>query len=79
MTMITQYPTKKALTKAVATHPEAVTIQDPALRESWKQYGKEFFTLSEMEVGDSFAVTNHSKRSWFAVVRRVSLSTWMVS
>lgn len=69
MTMIAQYPTKKAFKEAVAADPSKVLITDPALMPEWRQFGCEQFTLDRVQVTQHFTVTNHPKRSWFAEVR----------
>lgn len=79
MTMIVNgYATKKALKEAVmiGKHP---TFIDPSFDPSWRKFGKEEFGLLDVPVGQSFTVTNHPKRSWFAEVKRVAESKWSVS
>lgn len=78
MTMIVQYLTKKALKEAADTFPEAIRVQDPALLDSWLTYGKEYFSLREMKIGDVITVTNHPKRSWFATILRKNQTTWSI-
>lgn len=78
MTMIVQYPTKKAFKEAVAADPRAVSVEDPSLMPSWCKYGPSF-TLDTLRVGDSITVTNHPKRSWFAQVTRESELAFKVS
>ena len=69
MTMISFYPTKKAFKEAVAADSSTVQIEDPSLMKEWRKYGSNYFTLAVMKPGDSFTVTNHPKRSWFAEVK----------
>lgn len=68
MTMIVDYPTKKALKEAVANGPEYVQVIDPSLMPEWRKYGATQFSLDAMKAGDSIVVTNHPKRSWFAEI-----------
>lgn len=67
MTMIVQFPTKKALKEMAASEPALVHVQDPSFFD--KPYG-EYFRLDVMKVGSKIVVTNHPKRSWFAQIER---------
>ena len=68
MTMIADYPTKKALREAIAADPAAVQITDPAIMPEWRKFGTRF-SLDHLEAGDEIVCTNHPKRSWFAQVK----------
>lgn len=65
MTLIAEYPTKKAFKEAVKTDPSKVLIIAPGLHPA-----SEGGYLSEvMKLHDSITLTNHPKRSWFAQVK----------
>lgn len=79
MAMTVKFSTKQALEAAVAADAASIRVQNPGLRASWKTCGKQFFSLREMEIGASIAVTNHPQRSWTAVIRRTAATTWEMS
>lgn len=79
MTMIVQYPTKKAFKEAVAADPSAVGLEDPAMMTERLQYNCRRFPITLMKHGDSITVTNHPKRSWFAAVLRNADGSFRVS
>lgn len=65
MTLIADYPSKKAFKEAVMIDPEQVFVTDPSF----------FFPLAgtipyvlNMNENKEFTVTNHPRRSWFARV-----------
>ena len=79
MTMIVSgYATKKALKEDIAAGKFPLFV-DPSFDPSWRKFGKEEFGLLDVPVGQSFVVTNHPKRSWFAEVKRVGEAKWSVS
>jgi hypothetical protein len=59
-----KYPTKKSFALAVKSHPERVTVYDPAIVAPVSG------TVAQVaQLAKSFTVTNHPKRSWFAAVK----------
>jgi len=70
MTMIVNFPTKKALKEAAANNTPIV-VKDPALMPEWRKYG-ETFTAQLLPLGAGVCVTNHPKRSWFAEIRQTT-------
>jgi hypothetical protein len=80
MTMIVSgFKTKKAFKETMLAEGEAIPFEDPALMPEWKKYGRTYFTLGVMEIGDTFCVTNHPKRSWFAEVKCTAAGQYKVS
>lgn len=79
MTMIVQYPTKKAFKAAVAKNPCEVIVQDPALMPEWLPTGYANFSLDVLKPGQHICVTNHPKRSWFAVIERQGEGKFKIS
>ena len=78
MTMIVQgFTTKKHMKEAIAAG-DRPTFTDPSFDPSWMKFGKAKFSLLDVPVGQSFIVTNHPKRSWFAEIRRVGTDSWKV-
>lgn len=59
------YPTKKALRLWVQTDPAVVRIENPSLFTTTR-----FFSASDIKPEEQFTVTNHPKRSWFAIIGR---------
>ena len=66
MTHIVNFPTKKALKEAIANDADSVFFSDPSIINPVS--GTAQTILGQR---DSFTVTNHPKRSWFAEVKRV--------
>jgi len=79
MTMIADYPTKKAFKEAVAADPSKVYIEDPAIMKEWQVFGVSSFTLNRLQPSQSITVTNHPKRSWFAEVKCTGDGVYKVS
>lgn len=67
MTCITNYPTKKAFKEAINEDASEVLIEDPSIFNPFLGSAKEL-----LEKQNSFVVTNHPKRSWFAQVTLTS-------
>ena len=79
MTMIADYPTKKAFKEAVATLQGKVELEDPAAMREWLKYGCQHITLGMMKGGDLITVANQPKRSWFTQVVRTATGEFKVS
>lgn len=79
MTMIADYPTKKAFKEAIAADPGKVYITDPALMQEWLKFGVTQFTVAQLQPSQSFIVTNHPKRSWFATVQCIGDNKFRVA
>jgi hypothetical protein len=86
--IVTGAPTKKALKNWAdgtrwdgvswpATVCVNIVFQDPSTFKPL--HDGRYFTLEEMEIGESFICTNHPKRSWFATVTRIDERRWKVS
>jgi len=59
------YPTKKRLKEVIETTDKEVAIEDPSFVNP-----RSFFS-DEIKDGESVAVTNHPKRSYFATIKNV--------
>lgn len=65
--------TKKDLrARCQAGDTKGIYINDPSI------FAPRFFALGEMKIGQREVVTNHPKRSWFAMIQRVDEDSWRV-
>lgn len=65
MTNIVNFKTKKALKEAVVNGEDFI-INDPSI------VAPKTFMATELPEGVSTTVTNHPKRSWFAIIKKTN-------